>query len=129
MMLVILGSALRSVCRDQAALGLTFVREVETVPVYRLFAVGRDYAALVEVAHGGVSVTGELCATDDNNIAELMKDEPDGLKLSPVKLSDGSVAFGAVSTLETLPQGARDISEYRGFAAFLEAVRAEESSR
>lgn len=118
MILFVVGSALRQVCGDQAALGITFVREARTAPIYRLYEIAGRFAALVEVGEGGISIPGEVCSIVDADADELLKGEPAGVSSMPVALSDGTTALGPVSTLETLPQGATDISSYGGFAAF-----------
>lgn len=118
MILFVVGSALREVCGDQAALGITFIREARTAPIYRLYQIDGRFAALVEIGEGGISVPGEVCSIVDADADELLKGEPAGVTSMPVMLSDGTTAFGPISTLETLPQGATDISSYGGFAAF-----------
>lgn len=121
MEILIIGSALRDVCGDQQALGLTFIRTARTAPNYRLYEINQQFAALVEVDEGGVSVAGELCHLSDEDFNILLEQEPHGLKSKPVKLEDGTMVVCAVSTFETLPPAATDISKYGGFVAFLRA--------
>lgn len=121
MEILIIGSALRQVRGDQKALGLTFVRTARTAPNYRLYEIDRQFAALVEVEQGGISASGELCRLSDADFETLLKQEPPGLKVAPVKLEDGTEVPCAVSTFATLPPQATDISEYGDFLAFLKA--------
>ena len=60
MIVLVIGSALRSMGFDQAAAGLTFIEEARTAPRYRLYSLEERWAALVPVEEGGVSVAGEL---------------------------------------------------------------------
>ena len=118
MIVFVAGSGLRAVAGDQAALGLTFIREERTAPIYRLYVVADRFAALVEVETNGISVPGELCDLADERAAALLANEPPGVAQGPVKLLSGGTAPGPVSTIETLPPGSRDISSYGGFASY-----------
>lgn len=110
MEMLIIGSALRKVCGDQKALGLTFIREARTAPNYRLYEVKRQFTALVEVEEGGVSILGELCDLSQENYEKLLID-------------DGTRTLCAVSSFATLPSHATDISEHGGFVAYLESLK------
>lgn len=118
MIVFVAGSGLREVAGDQAALGLTFIREERTAPIYRLYLVNGRFAALVEVAANGISVAGELCDLSDERAAALLATEPHGVRQAPIKLISGETAPGPVSTPEMLPPGSRDISAYGGFANY-----------
>lgn len=118
MLIVVLGSALRAVCGDQAALGLTFLEEVRTAPRYRLYALHGSHAALVEVAEGGSSVAGELAELPDDRVEEILASEPPGVTQGPVELADGRVVSGAVGDLAVIGDHAVDITAWGGFAAY-----------
>lgn len=107
MIVFVAGSGLRAVIGGQEAAGLRFIREVRTVPSYRLHVVQGRFAALVEVAEGGIAVQGELCELDDQRLEAILANEPPGVGQLPVKLEDGTTAPGPVSTSETLPPEAR----------------------
>lgn len=123
MEMLIIGSALRKVCGDQQALGLTFIRETRTAPKYRLYEVNRQFTALVEVAEGGVIIAGELCHLSREDFEILLKREPNGLHQDYVELEDGGKVLCAVSTLEALPPHATDISEYGNFVDYLASLQ------
>lgn len=123
MIVFVAGSGLREVVGDQVAIGLTFIREARTLPVYRLYVVESRFAALVEVETGGISVAGELCDLSDERAAALLATEPPGVKQAPVKLLDGGTVPGPVSTVATLPADSRDISTYGGFAPYWRSLR------
>ena len=128
MRLLAIGSALRAVCGDQAALGLTFVEEAWTAPKYRLYSVDGTHAALVEDEADGVSVRGEIVDVDDGRWEEILASEPPGITQAPVELEDGRVVSGAVGDLAQLAGQARDISAFGDFAAYVEAERGRERS-
>ena len=121
MLILVIGSALREVCGNQAALGLTFVEEVSTAPRYRLYALDDRFAALVEVAEGGISVPGELAELPDERVEAILASEPLGVTQGPVELVDGRVVSCAFGDLAIIADGARDITAWGGFAAYWRA--------
>ena len=123
MRLLALGSALRAVCGDQAALGLTFVEEAWTAPKYRLYSIDDSHAALVEDAAAGVSVRGELVDVDESRWEEILASEPPGVTQAPIELADGRVVTAATGDPARMSAAARDITAYGDFAAYVEANR------
>jgi hypothetical protein len=124
MRLLAIGSALRAICADQAALGLTFIEEAWTAPKYRLYSVDGTHAAIVEDETEGVSVRGEIVDVEDGRWDEILASEPPGITQAPVELADGRVVSGAVGDLAELAGRAEDISSFGDFAAWFEAQRA-----
>jgi hypothetical protein len=124
MRLLAIGSALREVCGDQAALGLTFLEEAQTAPKYRLYSIDDRHAALVEDAENGISVPGELVEIPDDRWEEILASEPPGVTQAPVELLDGRVVTAAFGDAEQMAARAREITEFGGFAAFIRARRA-----
>jgi len=120
MRLLAIGSALREVCGDQAALGLTFVEEARTAPKYRLYSIGETHAALVEDAEHGISVPGEIVEIPDERLDEILASEPAGVTQAPVELADGRTILAATGDPGRM-EGAREITGYGGFAAYLRA--------
>lgn len=121
MRILVIGSALRAVSNAQTELGLTFLEEVETAPRYRLYAVEERFAALVEVASGGIAVPGELVDVPDALLAEILASEPVGVTQEPVELADGRVVSAATADLAQAGDRAVDITAWGGFAAYLRA--------
>jgi hypothetical protein len=123
--LLAIGSALREVCGDQAALGLTFVEEARTAPKYRLYSIDDRHAALVEDAEHGISVPGEIVEIPDERWEEILASEPPAVTQASVELLDGRVVTAAVGDpADAAFRHARDITEYGGFAAYVRARRA-----
>jgi gamma-glutamylcyclotransferase (GGCT)/AIG2-like uncharacterized protein YtfP len=119
-----IGSALRAICADQAALGLTFVEEAWTAPKYRLYSIEDSHAALVEDTAAGVSVRGELVDVDESRWEQILASEPPGVTQAPIELADGRVVTAATGDPAQMTSRALDISAYRDFAAYVEAQRA-----
>ena len=124
MLVLVVGSALREVCGDQAALGLTFLEEVSTAPRYQLYALGDRFAALVEVGEGGISVPGELVELPDDRLEEILASEPPGVTQGPIELADGRIVSGATGDPAVMAEHGRDITAWGGFAAYWRAQQA-----
>jgi gamma-glutamylcyclotransferase (GGCT)/AIG2-like uncharacterized protein YtfP len=120
--LLAIGSALRDVCEDQAALGLTFVEEAWTAPKYRLYSVDDSHAALVEDAENGVSVRGELVDIDDDRWEEILASEPPGITQGQVELLDGRLVMAALGDPEHMTARGREITAFGDFAAYLRSL-------
>ncbi len=123
MLVLVIGSALRSRGVDQEALGLTFVEETRTAPKYRLYSLEERWAALVEDAELGVSVAGELVAVDEARWPELVATEPPGITPGPVELADGRTVTAALGDARHVEAHGVEITEFGGFAAYLDRDR------
>jgi hypothetical protein len=121
-LLLVIGSALREVCEDQAALGLRYIEEARTAPRYRLFALDDSHAALVETADGGISVPGELVELDDARWPEILASEPEGIDPGPVELEDGRLVTAALGDPGFFADHGVEITAHGGFAAYLRAA-------
>lgn len=125
--LLAIGSALRDVCEDQAALGLTFVEEAWTAAKYRLYSVDDSHAALIEDAENGVSIRGELVDIADDRWKAILASEPPGVTQGPVELLDGRLVMAAFGDLEQMAARGREITAFGDFAAYLRSLRTRES--
>jgi gamma-glutamylaminecyclotransferase len=123
MLVLVIGSALREVCGDQAALGLEFVAEARTAPRYRLYSLEDRWAALVPADEGGISVPGELVELPEARWEEILATEPPGITPGPVELDDGRMVTAALGDPGYLEEHGREITEYGGFAAYLRSAR------
>jgi gamma-glutamylcyclotransferase (GGCT)/AIG2-like uncharacterized protein YtfP len=119
--ILVIGSALREICGDQAALGLRFLETARTAPKYRLYSIDDAYAALVEDGDAGAAISGELVEVADERLEELLAGEPPGVVQAPVELDDGRVVSSAFADARALAGDAREITGYGGFAAYLRA--------
>ena len=102
--------------------GATFVREASTVPAYRLWSINDRHPAMVRVASGGVSVTVEIWAVPPEGLAKILLQEPPGLCIGKVRLSDGEELLGVLGE-PLLCDGQRDITQHRGWRAYIASTK------
>lgn len=99
----------------------TFVREAATEPVYRLWSVRDEHPAMIHVIDGsGSAVHVEVWAVPLEGLSGLLQDEPSGLAIGKVRLDDGSEVLGVLGE-SVLAEGQREITEYGGWRAYVEA--------
>ena len=99
----------------------TFVREAVTEAVYRLWSVRDEHPAMIHVTDGsGSAVHVEVWAVPLKGLSGLLQDEPPGLAIGKVWLDDGSALLGVLGET-ALVEGQREITEYGGWRAYVEA--------
>lgn len=109
--------------------GAIFLRKAATAPYYRLFALaGGDppRPGLLRVAQteNGRSIELELWALPVAAAGAFLADIPPPLAIGTISLLDGGEAKGFLAEAHAT-QGARDISEFGGWRAFLAAQSAD----
>jgi gamma-glutamylcyclotransferase (GGCT)/AIG2-like uncharacterized protein YtfP len=105
------------------AAGASFVREAQTEPAYRLWSIQDRHPAMVRVNSGGVSVAVEVWQVPAAGLADILLQEPAGLSIGKVKLSDGTLVLGVLGE-PILCEGQVEITPHAGWRAYL-AVRDE----
>ncbi len=105
-------------------LGGTFLRKVETLPSYRLFALAGTVPpkpGLLRVANGeGRAIEAEIWALEPAAFGRFVAKIPAPLGVGTLSFSDGSTAKGfLVEAVAT--SGARDISDFGGWRSFVSA--------
>ena len=98
--------------------GATFVREAATVPAYRLWSINDRHPAMIRVASGGVSVAVEVWAASPEGLAQILIQEPPGLCIGKVSLSDGEEVLGVLGE-PLLCEGQREITQHGGWRAYI----------
>ncbi len=98
--------------------GATFVRETATVPAYRLWSINDRHPAMIRVASGGVSVTVEVWAVSPDGLAQILAQEPPGLCIGKIRLSDGEEVLGVLGE-PLLCEGQREITQHGGWRAYI----------
>ena len=102
---------------NMTAAGAEFVREATTEPTYRLWSVDDVHPAMVRVREGGQAIALEIWAVPPEGLASILLQEPPGLSIGKVKLSDGSEVLGVIG--ETiLCEGKLEITQYGGWRAY-----------
>ena len=117
MIVLVIGSALRSTGFDQEAAGLTFLEEARTAPRYRLYSLEERWAALVPTEEGGVSVAGELVEVSDERWPEIVASEPPGIVPGPIELEDGREVTAALGDPEHMERHAVEITGFGELAS------------
>ena len=98
--------------------GATFVREAATAPAYRLWSIGDRHPAMIRVVSGGVSVAVEVWAVPPEGLAQILLQEPRGLCIGKVRLSDGEDVLGVLGE-PLLCEGQREITQHGGWRAYI----------
>ena len=99
----------------------TFVREAATEAAYRLWSVRDDHPAMIHVTDGsGRNVNVEVWAVPLEGLTELLQNEPPGLAIGKVRLDGGGTVLGVLGE-SVLVEGQREITQYGGWRAYIEA--------
>ena len=104
--------------RNMIDAGATFVRAAATVPAYRLWSIDDRHPAMIRVASGGVSVAVEVWAVSPEGLAQILLQEPPGLCIGKVGLSDGEDVLGVLGE-PLLCEGQREITRHAGWRAYI----------
>jgi allophanate hydrolase len=109
---------------ELTSLGGVFLRKVETLPCYRLFALAGTVPpkpGLLRVDNGdGSAIEAEIWALEPSAFGQFVSRIPAPLGIGTLSFSDGSSAKGfLVEAVATT--GARDISEFGGWRPFVKA--------
>jgi len=104
--------------RNMIDAGATFVRAAATVPAYRLWSIDDRHPAMIRVASGGVSVAVEVWAVSPEGLAQILLQEPPGLCIGKVRLSDGEDVLGVLGE-PLLCEGQREITRHAGWRAYV----------
>ena len=102
--------------------GATFLSEVRTAPVYRLFSIEDRHPAMIRDDAAGVSIEAELYEVPDDVWPSIRDTEPPGLYRGPVLLHDGREVEGMLGEQELVQSdGAHEISQFGGWRAYRRA--------
>ena len=104
--------------RNMIDAGATFVREAATVPAYRLWSINDRHPAMIRVASGGASVAVEVWAVSPEGLAQILLQEPSGLCIGKIRLSDGEDVLGVLGE-PLLCEGQREITQHGGWRAYI----------
>ncbi len=96
------------------AVHAVFVRETTTEPAYRLWSISDRHPAMMRVKTGGVAVAVEVWSVPADGIATILLQEPPGLSIGKVKLSDASEVLGVLGE-PTLCEGQKEITSFGGW--------------
>jgi adenine/guanine/hypoxanthine permease len=113
-----------TVMRGQSAhgnlAGATFVEEVRTAPLYRLYSIGDRHPAMIRDDESGRSISAELYEVPDDVWPRIRDTEPPGLYRGPVELDDGRSVEGMLGDNQLIASGdAVEITAYGGWREYL----------
>jgi len=102
------------------AAGARFVREVTTVPEYRLWSIGDRHPAMIRVTENGAAIAVEVWDVPAAGLAQVLLQEPPGLCIGKVRLSDGQETLGVLGE-SALCEGQLEITRWGGWRAYIAA--------
>jgi hypothetical protein len=117
--LAVNGTLMRGLELNQNLLqvGAKFLKETTTAPIYRLWSIDDRHPAMIRVPEGGRAIAAEIWAVPAAGLAAVLLQEPAGLCIGKVQLSDGEIVLGVLGE-PFLCQGQREITEYGGWRAY-----------
>jgi gamma-glutamylcyclotransferase (GGCT)/AIG2-like uncharacterized protein YtfP len=103
------------------AVGATFVRETTTEPAYRLWSINDRYPAMLRVREGGVAIAVEVWAVPTASLGTILLQEPAGLCIGKVRLSDGEVVLGVLGE-PICCENQREITQWGSWRTYIETL-------
>lgn len=100
--------------------GAIFVRDALTEPNYRMWSIDDRYPAMMRVATGGRAIAVEVWAVPAASISQILLQEPPGLCIGKVRLSDGKEVLGVLGEA-ILCEGKREITHWGGWRAYMKS--------
>eukprot|EP01037_Dinobryon_pediforme_P013159 gene13159-13263_t len=110
--------------RELVALGATFLREVKTLPDYKLFALAGTVPpkpGLLRVGQSGASVAAEIWSLEPAAFGTFVAHIPSPLGIGTLSFSDGTSAKGFLVEAAAV-EGARDITSFGGWRAYAQSI-------
>lgn len=103
------------------AVGATFVRETKTEPAYRLWSIDDRYPAMLRVREGGVAIAVEVWAVPTASLGTILLQEPAGLCIGKIRLSDGEVVLGVLGE-PICCENKSEITQWGSWRAYIETL-------
>jgi hypothetical protein len=104
------------------AVGAKFVKEAKTEPAYRLWSIDDRYPAMVRVREGGVAIAIEVWAVPAASLGTILLQEPAGLCIGKVRLSDGEIVLGVLGE-PICCEHQKEITQWGGWRAYIEKAK------
>jgi len=102
------------------AVGATFVRDALTDDCYRLWSIADRHPAMLRVSEGGQAIALEIWAVPPDGLIQILQQEPPGLCIGRVHLSDGQEVLGVLGE-PYLCEGQPEITAWGGWRAYCDA--------
>ncbi len=101
--------------------GATFEEETQTEAAYKLFSINDIHPAMLRVPEGGVTVTVEVWSVPLAGLAKILTQEPAGLAIGKIKLTDGETVLGVLGESICCDAG-QEITEYGGWRNYIKTL-------
>jgi gamma-glutamylcyclotransferase (GGCT)/AIG2-like uncharacterized protein YtfP len=108
--------------RNLLAVGATFIREAKTEPTYRIWSIDDRYPAMLRVRQGGAAIAVEVWKVPAEGLATILLQEPPGLCIGKVRLSDGEVVLGVLGE-PICCENKHEITQWGGWRAYINAQK------
>ncbi|WP_332685633.1 allophanate hydrolase [Devosia sp.] len=112
--------------KELVALGASFLRSVETVPDYALYALPNTVPPKPGLLRGssgsGASIAAEVWGLDAAGFGQFVAAIPSPLGIGTLRFTDGTEAKGFLVEAEAV-KGAEDVSAYGGWRAYVTAPK------
>jgi hypothetical protein len=99
------------------AVGAVFIREDTTEPTYMLWSIDDRHPAMLRVSEGGQAIALELWSVPAAGLAQILLQEPPGLCIGKVRLSNSETVLGVLGE-PLLCEGQRNITVWGGWRAY-----------
>lgn len=118
--LAVNGTLMRGLELNQnlTSIGAHFVREAATASQYRLWSIDDRHPAMMRVTQGGAAIQLEIWAVPAVGLAALLLQEPPGLCIGRITLSDGAAVLGVLGEA-VLCESGREITKWGGWRAYM----------
>ncbi|MEN9232237.1 MAG: hypothetical protein Q6L68_15165 [Thermostichus sp. DG02_5_bins_236] len=102
-------------------IGATFLQEAQTASCYRLWSIRDIHPGMMRVSQGGAAIALELWETPALGLSQLLLQEPPGLSVGRILLSDGTEVLGILAE-SYLCEGQAEITAWGGWRAYIESL-------
>jgi hypothetical protein len=106
--------------RNLLAVAATFVREDTTEAAYRLWSINDRHPAMLRVSQGGAAIAVEVWRVPLTGIGLLLLQEPPGLCVGRVCLSNGEMVLGVLAE-PILCENQVEITDWGGWRAYVQS--------
>ena len=95
-----------------------FIKETTTIDQYRLWSINDKYPAMIRDLDQGNSISLELWRLSSDALIKVLEQEPPGLCVGKIELSDNSWVFGVLGE-PYICSGQPEITEWGGWRRYL----------
>ena len=102
--------------------GAKFVQETTTAPIYRLWSINDRHPAMLRVSEGGNAIALEVWAVPPAGICDVLMQEPPGLSIGKVVLSNNETVLGVLGE-PVLCENQQEITKWGGWRSYSDEMR------